>query len=57
MPTRDVFLPAEPQELSENEWSVSQNKRSRASVMVWGMLKSLSVLEIRAKLLEMGFFA
>ena len=55
MPTRDEFLVAELQSTSENDWSVSQNKRFRASIIVWGMPKSLSTLEIRAKLADIGF--
>ena len=54
MPTRDEFLVAELQSTSENDWSVSQNKRFRASIIVWGMSKSLSTLEIRAKLADIG---
>ena len=52
MPTRDEFLVAELQSTSENDWSVSQNKRFRASIIVWGMP---STLEIRAKLVDRGF--
>ena len=33
---------------------MSQNKRFRASIIVWRMLKSLSTLEIRAKLADIG---
>ena len=33
---------------------MSQNKRFRASIIVWGMPKSLSTLEIRAKLADIG---
>ena len=47
-------LVAELQSTSENDWSVSQNKRFRASIIVWGMPKSLSTLEIRAKLADIG---
>ena len=54
MPTRDEFLVAELQSTSENDWSVSQNKRFRASIIVLGMPKSLSTLEIRAKLADIG---
>ena len=31
-----------------------QNKRFRANIIVWGMPKSLSTLEIRAKLADIG---
>ena len=51
MPIRDEF---ELQSTSENDWSVSQNKRFRASIIVWGMPESLSTLEIRAKLADTG---
>ena len=54
MPTRYEFLVAELRSTSENDWSVSQNKRFRASIIVWGMPKSLSTLEIRAKLADIG---
>ena len=54
MPTRDEFLVAESQSTSENDWSSSQNKRFRASIIVWGMPKSLSTLEIRANLADIG---
>ena len=33
---------------------MNQNKRFRASIIVWGMPKSLSTLEIRAKLADIG---
>ena len=55
MPTRDEFLFAELQSTSENDWSVSQNKCFRASIIVWGMPKSLSTLEIGAKLADIKF--
>ena len=42
MPTRDS---------SEKDWSASQNKRFRANIIV---LESLSMLEIRAKLADLG---
>ena len=45
---------AEPQSISEKDWSVSQNKHFRASIIVWGMPKSLSTLEIWAKLADIG---
>ena len=51
---RDEFLVAELQSTSENDSSVSQNKHFRASIIVWGMPKSLSTLEIRAKLADIG---
>ena len=53
-PTRDEFLVAELQSTSQNDWSVSQNKRFRASIIVRGMPRSLSMLEIRAKLADIG---
>ena len=51
---RSATIVAELQSTSEKDWSVSQNKLFRASFIVWGMPKSLSTLEIRAKLADIG---
>ena len=45
---------AELQVNSEKEWTVSCSKRYRVSIIVWGMAESLSTLEVRTKLVDMG---
>ena len=39
---------------SDAAWTVSKNKQFRANIIVWGMPKSLSTLEIRTKLADLG---
>ena len=36
------------------DWVVSKRKRFRANIIVWGMPKDLTTLEIRAKLADLG---
>ena len=43
-----------PQVISDAAWTVSQNKWFRVNIVVWGMPKSLSTLEIRTKLADLG---
>ena len=53
MPFRQASLNAVPQVTSDAAWTVSQNKQFRANIIVWGMPKSLSTLEIRTKLADL----
>ena len=43
-----------PKVTSDVAWTVSQNRRFRTNSIVWGMPKSLSTLEIRTKLADLG---
>ena len=54
MPVRHASLNTVAQVTSDAEWTVSKNKRFRANIIVWGMPKSLSTLEIRTKLADLG---
>ena len=53
MPVHHASLNTVPQVTSDAAWTVSQNKRFRANI-VWGMPKSLSMLENRTKLADLG---
>ena len=39
---------------TSEDWVVSKHKRFRANIIVWGMPKDLTTLEIRAKLADLG---
>ena len=54
MPTNDAAVNPVTQAKSAQDWVVSCNKRFRANVLLWGMPKSLSTVEIRAKLADIG---
>ena len=54
MPVCHASLNTVPQVTSDAAWTVSKNKRFRANIIVWGMPKSLSTLEIRTKLADLG---
>ena len=54
MPVRHASLNTVTQVTSDTAWTVSQNKRFRANIIIWGMRKSLSMLEIRTKLADLG---
>ena len=54
VPVRHASLNMVSQVTSDAAWTVSQNKRFRANIIVWGMPKSLSTLEIRTKLADLG---
>ena len=54
MPVRHASLNTVPQVTSDTAWTVSKNKQFRANIIVWGMPKSLSTLEIRTKLADLG---
>ena len=54
MPVRHASLNTVPQVTSYAAWTVSQNRRFRANIIVWGMPKNLSMLEIRTKLADLG---
>ena len=47
MPARHVAVKtADLQPGTDNDWVVSGNKRSRANIIVWGLRKDLSTLEV-----------
>ena len=50
MPRRDVLRPW----LEKDDWVVSCHNRACANIIVWGMPKSLSTLEVRGKLSDIG---
>ena len=54
MPVCHASLNTVPQVTSDAAWTVSKNKRFRANIIIWGMSKSLSTLEIRTKLADLG---
>ena len=54
MPIHHTSLNTLPQVTSDITWTVSQNKRFRVNIIVWGMPKSLLTLEIRTKLADLG---
>ena len=54
MPVRHASLNTVPQVNSDAAWTVSKNKRFRENIIVWGMPKNLSTLEIRTKLAYLG---
>ena len=54
MPFRHASLNTVSQVTSDAAWTVSQNRRFRANIIVWGMPKSLSTLEIRTELADLG---
>ena len=37
-----------------DDWEVSYKKRFRANIIVWGMPRDLTTLEIRAKFADLG---
>ena len=53
MPTRDVLCKKD-HRLEKDDWVVGCNKRACANIIVWGMPKSLSTLEVRGKLADIG---
>ena len=53
MPTCDVLRKKDPR-LGKDYWVVSSNKRACADIIVWGMPKSLSTLEVQGKLADIG---
>ena len=53
MPRRDVLRKKDPR-LEKDDWVVSCHNRACANIIVWGMPKSLSTLEVRGKLADIG---
>ena len=53
MPRRDVLRKKDPR-LEKDDWVVSCHNRACANIIVWGMPKSLSTLEVRGKLSDIG---
>ena len=54
MTTRHDAETATPRLKTSEDWLVSYNKGFRANIIVWGMPKDLPMLEIRAKLADLG---
>ena len=40
---------------TSDDWEVSYKKRFRANIIVWGMPRDLTTLEIRAKFADLGW--
>ena len=53
MPTKDAVTKKDRQPRTREDWVVSKRKRL-ASIILWGMPKDLTTLEIRAKLADLG---
>ena len=43
-----------PQLKTDTDWDVSRKKGFRASIIVWGMPRDASTLEVRGKLADVG---
>ena len=54
MTTRHDAKTATPWLKTSENWPVSHNKGFRVNAIVWGMPKDLPMLEIRAKLTDLG---
>ena len=55
MPARHVAVKtADLQPGTDNDWVVSHNKRSRATIIVRGLRKDLSTLEVRSIFADLG---
>ena len=54
MPTRDVLLANDPWLNADTDWDMSRKKGFRASIIVWGMPRYASALEVRGKLADVG---
>ena len=54
MPTKDAVTKKDRQPRTSEDWVVSKCKRFRANIIVWGMPKDLTTLEIRVKLADLG---
>ena len=54
MPTKNAVTKKDRQPRTSEDWVVSKHKHFRANIIVWGMPKDLTTLEIRAKLANLG---
>ena len=54
MPTKNALTKKYRQPRTSEDWVVSKHKRCRANIIVCGMSKDLTTLEIRAKLADLG---
>ena len=54
MPTKNAVTKKDRQPRTSEDWVVNKHKRFRANIIVWGMPKDLTTLEIRAKLADLG---
>ena len=54
MPTKNAVTKKDRQPRTSEDLVVSKHKRFRANIIVWGMPKDLTTLEIRAKLADLG---
>ena len=52
--SKDAVTTKDRQPRTSEDWVVSKRKRFRANIIVWGMSKDLTTLEIRAKLADLG---
>ena len=51
---RDAVVTSSPRLRTSDDWEVSYKKHFRANVIVWGMPRDLTTLEIRAKFADLG---
>ena len=51
---RDAVVTSSPRLRTSSNWEVSYKKRFRANIIVWGMHRDLTTLEIRAKFADLG---
>ena len=54
MPTRYVVFEKDPRLNKDTDWAVSRKKGFKASIILWGMPRDASILEIRSKLADVG---
>ena len=54
MPIKDALNTKACQPRTSEDWVVGKHKRFRASIIVWGISKDLTMLKIRAKLVDLG---
>ena len=50
----DVLLANDPRLNTDTDWDVSRKKGFRASIIVWGMPRDASTLEVQGKLADVG---
>ena len=47
MPTSSIYVLEEWELETASDWSVSQGRHFRANILIWGMRKHYSTLEVR----------
>ena len=54
MPIRYAVFETDPQLNTDTDWAVSRKKGFKASIILWGMPRDASILEIRSRLADVG---